>query len=151
MDLRLIEIGPQGAPAEALQLPDVARPVCDATAANYGKSGFIRPWTGYFAVKDGEVVGTCAFKTPPRWHRVEIAYFTFPSHEGKGVATQMAAELVRIARQADPTIDITARTLPEYGASTAVLRKLGFQQTGLVNDFEDGDVWEWLLKPPPAP
>jgi RimJ/RimL family protein N-acetyltransferase len=151
VELRLIEIGRDGKPSEAIVLPPLAHPVCQATVEVYSRSGFVPPWTGYFALQGDQVVGTCAFKSPPQRHRVEIAYYTFPTHERKGIATEMARNLVQIAQQADATIDITARTLPEYGASTAILRKLGFQQFGLVNDPDDGDVWEWRLKPPAAP
>lgn len=44
-------------------------------------------------------VGTCALKSAPVDGRVEIAYGTMPSFEGRGIATTMARELVQIARQ----------------------------------------------------
>lgn len=145
MALRLIEIGEDGRPVEGVPLPEIARPVCEATAAVYRKTGFVRPWVGYLAEQDGQVVGTCAFKTPPQGGRVEIAYFTFPGHEGKGVATRMAWHLVQIARHADNRIGIVAQTLPQENASTAVLRKLGFTRTGMAHDDEAGEVWEWQM------
>jgi hypothetical protein len=37
-----------------------------------------------FAIENGQLVGTCAFKTPPKNQQVEIAYFTFPGNEGRG-------------------------------------------------------------------
>jgi RimJ/RimL family protein N-acetyltransferase len=78
---------------------------------------------------------------------VEIAYFTFPDHEGLGIATAMARELIRIARAALPDVVVTAQTLPEENASTHILRKLGFAQAGIAHDDDAGEVWEWHLHP----
>src|SRR4051812_25007827 len=101
-----------GRPVGDLLLPDVARSICEATAEVYRNNGFVRPWIGYLAVQDGQVVGSCAFKTPPQDSRVEIAYFTLPGHEGKGIATRMARQLIRLAQDTDSNIGIMAQTLP---------------------------------------
>jgi len=37
----------------------------------------------------------------------------------------------------------------ETNASTQVLKKNGFECTGIVSDEEDGNVWEWELKKAP--
>jgi RimJ/RimL family protein N-acetyltransferase/quercetin dioxygenase-like cupin family protein len=145
MQIRLIEIGQDGRPVQEVNLPDVARSICEATVAAYQKTGFVRPWIGYLAEQDDQVVGTCAFKTPPHKGRVEIAYFTFPKHEGKGVATRMARQLVQLARETDDRIGIVAQTLPQENASTSVLRKLGFRRVGTAQDDEVGEVWEWQM------
>jgi RimJ/RimL family protein N-acetyltransferase len=125
-------------------LPDVTRDVLRATASMYDAVGFQEPWIGYLAVESTVVVGACGFKTPPRSGRVEIAYFTFPGNEGRGVATAMAAKLLQIAAMTKPGIRVIAQTLPERSASHRVLEKLGFQQTGTVDHPEDGVVVEWL-------
>lgn len=145
MDIRLIEIGPDGRPVEELPLSEMVRSVGDSTVGVYQKTGYVRPWIGYLAEREGRVVGTCAFKSPPQEGRVEIAYFTFPEYEGKGVATQMARRLVQIARDADRGIGIVAQTLPQECASTSILRKLGFHRNGVAHDDEVGDVWEWKM------
>ena len=145
MDIRLVEIGRDGRPAEPLSLPDVALSVCEATAAVYRNAGFVRPWIGFLGCVAGQVVGTCAFKTPLQAGRVEIAYFTFPEHEGKGIATRMARQLVRLEQDADNSISIMAQTLPLENASTAILRKLGFSRIGMAHDAEVGEVWEWQM------
>ena len=72
-----------------------------------------------------------------------IAYFAFPEYEGRGFATRMAGELLRIASEADAEVITTAQTLPRESASTAILKKLGFVLIGTVNHPEDGEVWEW--------
>ena len=146
MTIRLVEIGLDGRPVEDLPVSDVARSVCEATAAVYRNTGFVRPWIGYLALQEGQVVGTCAFKTPPQAGRVEIAYFTFPGHEGKGIATRMARLLIQLAQDADSSIGILAQTLPQENASTAVLCKLSFNRVGTAHDEEVGEVWEWQMK-----
>jgi ribosomal-protein-alanine N-acetyltransferase len=144
--IRFVPIGQGGRPAEEVSpLPDVAKDVCAATARLYQTSGFRPPWIGYLVLSDQLLVGTCAFSTPPQGGRVEIAYFTFPGFEGQGIATTMAGELIRIARAAEPGIELIAQTLTVENASNSILRKLGFQLAGTVNHEEEGRVWEWRL------
>jgi ribosomal-protein-alanine N-acetyltransferase len=144
--IRLVPIGLDGLPVSpAPEVPDVGREACAATAAMLRKSGVAQPWIGYVAVTDAACVGTCAFKSAPRDGRVEIAYFTFPGHEGRGVATAMAAKLVAVARAASPGITVIAQTLPHPSASTRILERLGFERSGVVEHPEDGTVWEWEL------
>jgi RimJ/RimL family protein N-acetyltransferase len=142
-ELRLVAIQESGQPAEALELPPGVAGILPATADMYRSTGFEPPWIGYVAVGDGRAVGTCAFKTPPADGCVEIAYFTFPGHEGRGIATAMAEHLVALARTTHPGIIVTAQTLPERNASTAVLEKLGFSRAGTAVDSEAGEVWAW--------
>lgn len=140
----LITITRDGIPARSIDaLPDIAVDVMKAMAGMYHATGYQPPWLGYLALEDGECVGTCAFKTPPVGARVEIAYFTFPGHEGRGVATSMARHLVEIAFAHSRSVRVFAQTLPQHNASTRVLEKLGFQQTAEVDHPEDGTVWEW--------
>lgn len=40
---------------------------------------------------------------------------------------------------------IAAQTLPQEGASTTILPRLGFTLVGTVDYPEDGPVWEWQL------
>ena len=119
--------------------------MCELTAAACRKNGFVRPWVGYLAEEDSQVVGTCAFKTPLQEGRVEIAYCTFPAYEGKGMATRMAQLLIEKARNTDPSVNITAQTLPQEKASTTILRKLNFSRIGMAYDEDAGEVWEWQL------
>lgn len=144
--IKLVAVNQQGQPAEPIaDLPDTAVNVLKETAALYARNGNRSPWVGYLAVEGGACVGTCAFKTPPRKNRVEIAYFTFPEYEGRGIATRMAALLVEIAFRETPGITVVAQTLPEENASTTVLRKNGFRLVGELEHPEDGTVWEWHL------
>ena len=92
---------------------------------------------------DGINVGTCGFTGPPAGDVVEIAYYTFPEHEGRGYAQQAARALAAIARDAKPSVVVTAHTLPEDGPSCQVLRNCGFTLTGSRDHPEDGPIWVW--------
>ncbi|WP_171088953.1 GNAT family N-acetyltransferase [Usitatibacter rugosus] len=111
----------------------------------YGRVGFQPPWICYLAFEAERCVGTCGFTSPPRDNRIEIAYYTFPENESRGVATRMASGLIEIARESSPDLVITAHTLPKHGASTAVLRKLGFAHVATTEHPEDGTIWVWQL------
>ncbi|MCB0195351.1 MAG: GNAT family N-acetyltransferase [Anaerolineae bacterium] len=143
--MELYAINKDGSTSEMLELSAPAKDICSSLAALYQMKGYVFPWIGYFAEENGQTVGTCAFKEPPADNRVEIAYFTFPENEGKGIATRMASSLIAIAKQHEPDITVFAQTLPKENASTAILRKLGFKHLGTVDHPEDGAVWEWEL------
>lgn len=130
-----------------LNNPD-CREILQMTLDFYKRVGFNEPWICYFAQMDGELVGSAGIKGKPRDGKIEIAYGTFQRHEGKGVATEICRQLVYLSLRTDPSVRITARTLPEENASARVLRKNGFEWLGLVWDKEDGDVWEWEYKYP---
>ena len=112
----------------------------------YKKAGYVKPWISYLIKYQNEYTGTCAFKGAPSVNKVEIAYWTFPAYEGKGIATAACSALVDIARNKDNTLTITARTLPETNASTTVLEKNSFILIGTVDDPDDGEVYEWQYK-----
>jgi RimJ/RimL family protein N-acetyltransferase len=142
--LTLLPIGRDGTiPQHGLVVAGIAATVAGATAQMYQATGFVPPWTGYLALDGEQFVGTCAFKSAPSAGAVEIAYFTFPGHEGHGIATAMARQLIDIACAADRSLKIIAHTLPERNASNAVLTKLGFLLLGNYEDPVDGTVWEW--------
>jgi RimJ/RimL family protein N-acetyltransferase len=142
--LELVAITAEGAPERPLgELPEMALEVMAATAGMYAAGTYAPPWIGYLAIEDGVCVGTCAFKEPPVDNRAELAFFTFPEHEGRGVATRMTGLLVEIALRAAPGVTIAAQTLPEENAATTVLRRNGFRFIAEVEHPEDGPVWEW--------
>ena len=142
--MRLIPIQRGGTLGESCgPLPAEAEGVLLATSQLYESVGFEPPWIGYVAVTNGTVVGTCGFKAAPLDGRVEIAYFTFPGYEGKGVATHMARQLLLIARDARQDLIVAAQTLPDRNASHRVLEKLGFMCKGPLQHPEDGTVLEW--------
>lgn len=130
--------------------PGLSSPECkeilDVYKSYYPKIGFELPWIGYFIIDEGAVVGTCSFTGKPVDNRVEIAYYTFPAYERKGYATWACKELVKLAKQYKPDVIVTAKTAPEENPSTAILRKNGFKQDGIVQDDEIGNAWHWILE-----
>jgi RimJ/RimL family protein N-acetyltransferase len=143
--MKLIEIGENGDLSEEVVLNDFLREVLDATVTHYRRTCFVPPWIGYVGLEDGVPVSVAGYKSQPIEGKVEIAYGTVPGHEGKGHATTLAAELVRVARLRDERLTIVAQTLPEENASGSILKKLGFQMMRTVDHPDDGLVWEWEL------
>ena len=112
----------------------------------YYKVGYNPPWIGYFVMRNQKVVGVCGFTGRPKIGRVEIAYSTFKEYEGQGIASFSCRLLITIAQSADPTLIITAKTAPEHNASTTILKRNGFEFTGIVQDEDIGDAWEWIYR-----
>jgi RimJ/RimL family protein N-acetyltransferase len=130
-----------------ITLPEVATAVVASTVQLYARRGFAEPWVGYLAVEAGKCVGGCGFTSPPAEGVVEIAYFTFPDFERRGIATRMAQGLIAIAQQCDRSVRLIAHTLTEENTSNHILKKLGFAFAGTVDHPEDGKIWEWSYEP----
>ena len=116
------------------------------TVDYYKIIGFVPPWIGYFARLNGELVGAAGFKGQPVDNKIEIAYGTFPGYMQQGIGTEICRQLVLLALKTNPTVIITARTLPENNYSTKILQTNDFKLLGTVWDKEDGNVWEWLYE-----
>jgi RimJ/RimL family protein N-acetyltransferase len=145
---RLVMCDDAGQPMEALgALSDPLKDSCQQTAQLFRRIGYRPPWVGYVAFAGSTGVGGGAFIGAPRERRVEIAYFTLPEHERNGYATATARSLLSIAREADPTVTVIAKTLPEENASTHILRRHGFQFAGDTHDDDVGLAWLWELAP----
>jgi [ribosomal protein S5]-alanine N-acetyltransferase len=103
-------------------------------------------WFGYLAI-EGEtqrLCGVCTFKGPEVEGAVEMAYFTFPGFEGRGIGTEMARFLVECAKSLRDVTRVIAHTAPEISAATRILEKVGMRTTG--DTEEDGErVWRWEL------
>ena len=101
-------------------------------------------WFGYLVVEGDsqQMVGTCSFKGPPVGHVLEIAYFTFPGFEGRGIGTAMARFLLERAAQLPRVKAVIAHTAPEGNASTRILEKLGLTYVGTAQE-EGALVWLW--------
>ena len=111
----------------------------------YAKIGFHIPWIGYFSLLENTVVGVGGYKGSPTNNKIEIAYGVVPEEEGRGFATKICQQLIKIALNEDPDIRVLARTLMEENASTNILKKCNFKFIGIMEDPEDGRVWEWEL------
>ena len=128
----------------------VKNPLCNETISMcidfYKKVGFDPPWICYYAEEGGDLIGNAAFKGRPINNTVEISYGTMESHRQQGVGTRICKQLVELSLTTDPSVRITARTLPKKSYSTRILEKNNFILLGFVTDPEDGEVWEWEYK-----
>jgi RimJ/RimL family protein N-acetyltransferase len=127
---------------EFLQHPDCEESL-QMAVSYYWSIGYHPPWIGYYASLDGELVGSAGFKGKPVEGKVELAYGTFPSFQRKGIGAAICKALVTLAQNTDPSVRITARTLPTENYSTRILKKNSFVCLGEVIDPDDGEVWEW--------
>lgn len=113
----------------------------------YNRIGYIPPWIGYLAKDEEVIVGTAAFKGAPTDGKIEIAYGVNEEFRKRGYGTKICKKLTQLASATDPSLQITARTLPETNYSTRILEKNKYVKKGTVIDPEDGEVWEWIYSP----
>jgi RimJ/RimL family protein N-acetyltransferase len=146
MQFSLVPCAADGKPVRPIAaVPEAIAASYAATAELYRRVRFVEPWISYIAVDQDQAVGGGAFVGPPRGNRVEIAYFTLKELQGRGYATQTAAQLLNIARSFEPKIVVSALTLQEHNASTKILQRLGFTLFGNARDPDAGNVWEWRI------
>jgi ribosomal-protein-alanine N-acetyltransferase len=101
-------------------------------------------WFGHLAIEgeSQQLVGICSLKGPPVEGTVEMAYFTFPGFEGRGIGTAMARFVLDRAIVLQDVRLVTAHTAPEHNASTRILEKLGMRF--VCEEREEGvAVWLW--------
>lgn len=124
------------------------REVAKAYVDLYERTSSDAPWIGYLAEDEasGNIVGSCGYKDACRDGMVEIAYFSFPSYERRGFASEMARLLTDLALRQPEVQIVRAHTLAEENASVRILRRLGFSHLGTVDDPDDGPVWRWERK-----
>jgi ribosomal-protein-alanine N-acetyltransferase len=102
-----------------------------------------REWCPHAVVLEGRLIGHAGYHGPPGVNAlqsedaIEIGYRIEPPFRGRGYATEAAAELLRQAEERGVRHFI-ASCAPDNEPSLAVIRKLGFTQTGEVMDEEDG-------------
>lgn len=146
MNIELIPIAPTlEGNAELADIPECAE-YLQMTIDYFNLIGYQPPWIGYQVRLDGEFVGNAAIKGAPVNGRIEIAYGTFERLRHRGIGGAICRALVDLAQKTDPTVIVTARTLPEKNYSTRILEKNGFVFSGMVHDPEDGEVWEWVYR-----
>ncbi len=103
-------------------------------------------WWNYLFIlrSEARLVGSGGFKGLPEPDgSVEIGYEIADAYQGRGLATEAARALADWAVQQPGVKALTAHTLAEENASTAILRKLGFAFVEEKIDLEDGAIWAW--------
>lgn len=145
--IKLLPIEPRLAETPTLQAAELVRDAVRQNLEFLAKNPRPAPWIAYLAVDDkSQIVGTCAFVyAPDSEGTVEIAYFTFPPHEGKGHATAMAEALIALAKAQPGCRRVIAHTLPQKNASTRILEKAGMILVGEAEDADAGKCWRWAL------
>jgi len=124
-----------------------SHPLCEeilSMTVNYYKNvGYSPPWIGYFVMHNNVMVASAGFKGRPMHGTVEIAYGTFENFRRQGIGATICKQLVELSLNTDLAVRITARTLPQNNFSTRILEKNNFVCLGIVEDLDDGSVWEW--------
>lgn len=93
---------------------------------------------------EGAMVGHAGFHGPPgvngpgKPEAVELGYTVFPEFRGRGYATEVGRALIDWAAKAHGIRQFVASVAPGNEPSLAVVRKLGFVETGDQWDDEDG-------------
>ncbi|WP_247233219.1 GNAT family N-acetyltransferase [Telluribacter sp. SYSU D00476] len=108
----------------------------------------LRDWWTHLVlyVPDNMLIGSCGYKGEPDAEGVvEIGYEIRPSHRERGLATEAARGLIDHAFAHDSVRKVIAHTLSEESPSTSILKKLGFERTGDIQDPDDGIIWRWEL------
>ncbi len=147
--LRLLASEPaEFAARHRVQLHEVAQSVAQHSLA-FMKSFPLETapeWFGHLAIEGAsqQLAGICSLKGPPVEGAVEMAYFTFPGFEGRGIGTAMAQFVLDRARLLPDVKWIAAHTAPEHNASTRILQKIGMRL--VCEETEDGvPVWFWRI------
>ena len=100
----------------------------------YGKKAGIR-WAIVMKGKQDSVIGSAGFGSPNRkFHSIEIGYSLHPDYWGKGIMTEALAAIFEHSFSQDFFMHLNRiEALVELGnkASTALLKKLGFQEEGI--------------------
>lgn len=104
------------------------------------------------------MIGTAGFHGPPgvnalrKAGALEVGYTIFEPHRRRGYATEVVRALLHWAHTKRAVDHFIASVAPDNAPSLAVVRKLGFVETGRVWDDEDGEelVFELALAGPTA-
>ena len=100
-------------------------------------------WSPFAVVLEGRMIGHAGYHGPPGSNTrqnpdaVEIGYTIEPEYRRRGFATAAATELIRRAEERGIR-HIIACSSPGNEPSLAIIRGLGFTQTGEAMDEEDG-------------
>ena len=106
------------------------------------KDSRFEDWSPFAVVLEGEMIGHAGYHGPPGVntkqspHAVELGYTIEAPHRRRGYATAAASELIRRA-EARGVRHFVVCTTPDNEPSLAVIRGLGFTQTGEAMDEEE--------------
>lgn len=107
------------------------------------KDARFEDWSPFAVVLEGRMIGHAGYHGPPgvntKQHpdAVELGYTIEPDYRRRGYATAAASELIRRAEERGIRHFIACSN-PDNEPSLAIIRGLGFVQTGEAMDEEDG-------------
>ena len=105
--------------------------------ANYEINGDLQIW-GMFDKHDGAFIGSCLLRPYRHDHtKAEMGYSMEKKYWGKGMATEMAIAMVKLALENPENNGIVAVTVIDNIGSQRVLEKAGFKRGD--NVVEDGE------------
>jgi [ribosomal protein S5]-alanine N-acetyltransferase len=103
-----------------------------------------RIWCPHAVVLGGQMIGHAGYHGPPGVNSthnpeaVEFGYGIFPPYRGRGYATEAARMLMDLAEERAGIRHFVLSVGPDNEPSLAIVRGLGFEQTGERMDEEDG-------------
>jgi ribosomal-protein-alanine N-acetyltransferase len=103
-----------------------------------------RIWCPHAVVLGGQMIGHAGYHGPPGVNSthnpeaVEFGYGIFPPYRGRGYATEAARMLMGLAEERAGIRHFVLSVGPDNEPSLAIVRGLGFEQTGERMDEEDG-------------
>jgi RimJ/RimL family protein N-acetyltransferase len=111
-----------------------------------------RTWCPHAVVLGGQMIGHAGYHGPPGVNStdnpeaVEFGYRIFPPYRGRGYATEAARMLMDLAEERADIRHFVLSVGPQNEPSLAIVRKLGFTQTGEHMDEEDGREFVFELR-----
>jgi ribosomal-protein-alanine N-acetyltransferase len=82
------------------------------------------------------------FKGKPVNRKIEIAYGTIEAVQHHGIGTKICRALVELSLKTDTFVKSQHELFLKI-ISTKIITKNNFVWVGIVNDPDDGNVWEW--------
>jgi [ribosomal protein S5]-alanine N-acetyltransferase len=115
-------------------------------------------WLPFAIARDGRMIGHIGFHGPPGVNgpkqpdALEVGYTVFEPWRRQGYATEAVTGILDWAQAKHGVRHFVASVSPQNEPSLALVRRLGFRQTGTQWDDEDGEelVFE-LIRPKPSP
>ncbi|WP_271855699.1 GNAT family N-acetyltransferase [Patiriisocius marinus] len=101
---------------------------------------------GRFAVihkTDNKIIGFNGIKFLKDIQATDLGYRFLPEYWGKGIATEASKPILKFAFEDKKLAEVIATVYPENSASTAVLKKLGFQHIETKTYPEETTTLDW--------
>jgi [ribosomal protein S5]-alanine N-acetyltransferase len=102
-------------------------------------------WLPYAIALDGRMIGHIGFHGPPgvngpkKPDALEVGYTVFEPFRRQGYATEAVVGILAWAKEEHGVRHFVASVSPQNEPSLALVRRLGFRQTGTQWDDEDGE------------